>query len=156
MIRTSVPVPFGGFRCMTLEENRKNNPVHKLIKLDKEDRHLLKEHSFSFRSKGGKRGIYVRTSTGGKDINLHNLILPKKEGFVVDHVNRNTLDNRRCNLRYATRSQNCMNKKMKQWRASIFYNNRSIHLGFFSNKKNAARKVKREAKELFGEYCGEF
>lgn len=166
MIRTSVPVPFGGF-CMTQKEIRKNNPVHKLIKLDKEDRYLLKEHSWRLDSHG-----YPVCRYKNKYVRIHGLILPKKEGFMVDHINRNILDNRRCNLRYVTRQQNVMNSSMrkdntsgykgifwfkrnKKWQASIGFQKKSIHLGFFLTKEEAASAYQKKAKELFGAYIGE-
>lgn len=39
-------------------------------------------------------------------------IMGYREGYVVDHKNRNTLDHTRENLRYATRQQNCRNRIM--------------------------------------------
>lgn len=39
----------------------------------------------------------------------HLMILPRREGLLVDHANMNTLDNRRANLRYATKAQNVQN-----------------------------------------------
>lgn len=43
---------------------------------------------------------------------LHRELLDFPEGQVTDHINRNGLDNRRCNLRVATTSQNAFNRKV--------------------------------------------
>src|SRR4051812_44709094 len=48
---------------------------------------------------------------------MHKMILEVPEGFLVDHKNQNTFDNRRDNLRQATRAQNntnCAPRKHKQ------------------------------------------
>ncbi len=78
-------------------------------------------------------------------IQMHRIVLPPKTGFDTDHINGNTLDNRRSNLRYATRSQNNMNrfeKRLtsyspfkgvcwrpipKRWKAYIKINKKQIH-----------------------------
>lgn len=46
---------------------------------------------------------YVRSSG---QLYLHHLALSKRKDFVVDHINGNTLDNRRINLRYLTSAEN--------------------------------------------------
>jgi hypothetical protein len=53
---------------------------------------------------------------------MHRVILglEKGDGFLVDHINRNTLDNRRCNLRIVTPSQNRMNSKVRSDSATGF------------------------------------
>jgi HNH endonuclease len=38
---------------------------------------------------------------------MHHVILPRIKGHEIDHINRNTLDNRKENLRYVTHAQNC-------------------------------------------------
>ena len=63
--------------------------------------------------------------TGGvwkdrKVIQLYNLILPHKEGFEIDHINGVGLDNRKENLRYATRQQNQRNQRPQKNRSSKY------------------------------------
>lgn len=85
---------------------------------------------------------------------------------LVDHINLNKLDNRRCNLRIATHSQNSQNRdklnkrctskyvgvrKTPQgnWSAQI----KNKYLGRFDNEEDAARRYNEEALKLFGEHA---
>lgn len=82
---------------------------------------------------------------------LHNLIKGKPtRGHVVDHINGNSLDNRKDNLRIVTVSVNNRNrvnaksdntvgvsKRNNTWRAFISYMDRSIHLGTYKSKQEA-------------------
>lgn len=45
---------------------------------------------------------------------MHKLILPTEKGFVIDHINKDGLDNRRVNLRIATVSQNLQNSRTRK------------------------------------------
>src|SRR5690242_18564371 len=55
------------------------------------------------------KGYAVRVERGIR-VFMHHVIRPPKEGFEVDHKNRNRADNRSSNLRYATASQNRANR----------------------------------------------
>ena len=54
---------------------------------------------------------YILNSDGkrNKSIQLHRYLLEPSESLVVDHINHNTLDNRRNNLRIASTTQNKQN-----------------------------------------------
>lgn len=67
----------------------------------------LKEESKYNRDKNG----YARTCIRGNRIRLHTLIMGKKEGYEIDHINRDKLDNRKSNLRFVTHAENNINRK---------------------------------------------
>lgn len=56
---------------------------------------------------------YVSTKIDKKNVLLHHFIIGRpEEGMVVDHINGDGLDNRRENLRHATKKQNSQNKNV--------------------------------------------
>jgi hypothetical protein len=93
------------------------------------------------------------------------------EGTEVDHIDGNTFDNRRSsNLRLCTHHQNLINKKIqknnitgfkgvvyreknKKYSAQIQCNNKSIHLGMFSNPIDAALAYNAAALKYHGEFA---
>jgi len=89
---------------------------------------------------------------------------------MVDHANRDGLDNRRANLRPATRSQNARNRTVRsdsvsgfkgvywdaraqRWEARIYVAGRGIWLGRFDDLVDAARAYDAAAREHYGEYA---
>jgi AP2 domain/HNH endonuclease len=123
---------------------------------------------FSPRTKGfyARRSIYP--STGAS---MHRVILDANPGQIVDHINRNTLDNRRANLRFATISQSNQNTRVlttrnksgfrgvslvratKKWRVVISLNGRNIDLGRFACIKDAALAYDTAARKLYGDFA---
>jgi hypothetical protein len=129
------------------------------------------------------KGYIVRHSPRGqpgqgKLIYMHRLILARmlgrqlQVGEEVDHKNGTRHDNRRQNLRLATRQQNVSNqtklhkdntsgvrgvywyKPSRKWCARIGHNGTQSNLGYFETKQEAAATYQLAALELFGEFKG--
>ena len=66
-------------------------------------------------SAGGKRGYYAVRNfyVNGKRMAelMHRKIMNPVDGLDVDHINHNTIDNRRENLRVCTRKENIANSR---------------------------------------------
>jgi len=113
---------------------------------------------------------YARGSRAGDRSKplMHKLLT---DWALVDHINGNGLDNRRENLREATRNQNMWNRRKggattsrfkgvsrypqdhSRWIASIAVERRKHHLGIFANEVNAAIAYDTAARFHFGEFA---
>jgi hypothetical protein len=109
-----------------------------------------------------------RRDGGYMNIRMHQLILRPQPGEVVDHMNGNGLDNRKCNLRTCSQAQNVRNSRARgvsiykgvcstpsgKWRARIWLNSkRSLWLGVFDSEVAAAAAYNNAALQLHGEYA---
>lgn len=100
----------------------------------------------------GRKKVYLQ---------LHRFITNCPDNMVVDHINHNTLDNRRCNLRIVTKRQNCSNSRVNKsgyvgvcfikswnvWKAYYNIGNKSYSLGFYKDKEFAIKARKQWEEE---------
>ena len=89
---------------------------------------------------------------------------------IIDHINRDKLDNRKCNLRISDKTGNNRNvglqknntsgitgvgwnRQMNKWIAQITVNYKTIYLGSFNDKEDAIKCRLMAEKKYFGEYA---
>jgi len=133
------------------------------VLIDDEDYERLKGFKYNVYRGDEERGLYYfsrnlyvdgkRTMT-----RLHRDVMGciKGDRKTVDHINGNTLDCRKVNLRICTNTENCRNakthknntsgvkgvcwsKSSKKWQAHIRVDYIRIHLGLFTNIKDAEK-----------------
>lgn len=124
-----------------------NNSRRKVI-VDDEDYIRVSQYAWYLNSR-----YIVHTFNHSDKVKLHHFILGRPlPPYQIDHINRNTFDNRKSNLRMVTASTNMQNRnfgcgvkrtndKMK-WFAQIERNRKVIYLGVFTRKKDGIEAVK--------------
>ena len=152
------------------------DPSYRLIPLTREQNAMVDTADFEWLSRWNWRAnwnphtnSYYATRVEMPErpyIAMHSEII----GSMADHVNRNTLDNRRHNLRPANYSQNGANQslqsnntsgfigvswaaKLGKWVSYITVDRHRIHLGYFADKLQAAQAYDLAALKHFGEFA---
>lgn len=110
-------------------------------------------------------------SLDDRKVKMHRLIMGVIDSkILVDHINHDGLDNRKNNLRLATKSQNCKNRRSARnssskylgvsknkkgyFTAQIGLGNKKVKpLGSFSNELDAAIAYNEAAKVIHGEFA---
>lgn len=115
---------------------------------------------------------YVKGTVEGKKVTLHRYLLGFPQG-IVDHINRNKDDNRKCNLRICTMSESNRNRgvqrsnkigikgvafcqqrdRQSKYKAQINVDGRRIFLGWHRTKDEAKKIYDEAAKKYFGEFA---
>ena len=100
---------------------------------------------------------------------MHHEILGETKGRQIDHIDRNKLNNRKCNLRFVTRSQNQQNyirkdntsgvigvykhKASNKWAAQTYKKGKIVFLGYFDDKADAAKAYDSAVLKHFGPHA---
>jgi hypothetical protein len=114
---------------------------------------------------------YVRRSIKKENgrwsaISMHQEVMGKKDGYIIDHIDGNGLNNQRSNLRHVTNRQNCQNKHTYktskypgvawksyrcEWESNIRVDGVNRALGYFKTELEAFLVYKNAVKKLTGE-----
>jgi len=169
-------LPASSFVPFLLENSMKRIPLSRgqYALVDDEDYEKVNKYKWNAVPNNKTYRASSRCTGNGKNIRMHRFIMNAPKNMDVDHINHDTLDNRKCNLRICTRSQNLMNAKkrsgcsskykgvtyskspkdrcLKKWVACIYYKS-PISLGRHKTEIEAALAYNKAAKKYFGEYA---
>lgn len=142
-----------------------SNTANKFM-FDKQDYNLIKKYCWY-----ENKAHYLLTRINSrKQLLLHRLITNAPSGKCVDHINKNTFDNRRLNLRICKQKENnkntairCDNKSgyigvnwkktLNKWVATIACDGHHIYLGCYVNIEDAIKARLQAEKHYFKEYA---
>lgn len=152
-----------------------NSPKYglKYFFIDGEDFVKVKEYTWWLNYSKHTDSFYIdseyRNNKKRVKIKLHRYLVNCPKGMVVDHIDGNTLNNCRSNLRICKLSENSRNrrdtpsssiykgvfliKRDNVYTAAIRYKNNLIYLGRFKNEVNAAKAYNEAAIKYFGEFA---
>lgn len=136
--------------------------------VDAEDYPWLSKHKW-YAIKSDIR-FYAYRAHRKRNISMHRQIMNAPKNMFVDHIDGNSLNNTKANLRLATSIQNTWNRrkynvpsrskfkgtvwvKKQKWQARICINGKRLYLGSFNNEADAARAYDKKAAELFGQFA---
>lgn len=138
--------------------------------VDETDYEYLNQWNWYARS--GDGCVYASRSNSKAKIaiNMHVVLLPAPDGKEPDHIDGDSLNNRRNNLRLVTHQENMWNRKpvtgssskfkgvswqtaTQYWKAYIKINEKQVHLGCFWDEVDAAIAYNKAAKALHGEFA---
>jgi len=137
--------------------------------IDAADAESVTKHNWRLQPASSGRHFYVSASIRGIATALHRFIMKPKSGMVVDHINFDCLDNRRCNLRVCTHSQNlqnayrprgssrfkgvCFVSSQNRWVANICANGIPRRLGSFKSEVEAAIAYDKAAAKMHKKFA---
>lgn len=94
----------------------------KVVLIDDEDVDIFNKYNWHISDSGYAvwRGLI---NGKNKTIRLHRLIMHADEDQIIDHINRNKLDNRKSNLRFTTCAENLRNTSQYEKAKCYYYDN---------------------------------
>ena len=146
----------------------------KVALVDDEDFEYLSQWKwYANKSSGNYYAITTKLVNGvffNYKLLMHRVIMNEPYKLSVDHINHNTLDNRKCNLRVCTHAENMYNNKLSKnnttgfkgvrfnknsnkYLAYIGYQNKDIFLGSYKTIIEAAEAYNKAANKFFGKFA---
>lgn len=140
--------------------------------LDIDDLDIINKYKFHIYKNSTNAKFYARCykeTINGKEKSdsMHRLIMNTPSGLQTDHINRDTLDNRRCNLRICTIAENKQNqdtqknnkssgyknvywcKEQNKWRVALRLNQKLISFGRYEELEDAIKVAEDARKKMF-------
>lgn len=111
------------------------------VKLDRLDYDGIKQLGGKWTPTIKRNRLYLQKRIGGKIIELQRYIMKPQKGEYVDHINHDTLDNRRSNLRICTNAANIRNGKIRN-------NNSSGYTGVFQKRDKWGARIRVNYKNI--------
>lgn len=142
--------------------------------VDDDEYEILSKYKWYPNNERGKlyarRSIYPNGQKSKITISMHRQILAAQKGQICDHINMDTLDNRKCNLRLCNRSQNSQNRNAlssnssgykgvswdvtkNKWQVQIQARKKHIKLGRYFCIIKAAKAYDNAAIKYHGEFA---
>jgi hypothetical protein len=142
-------------------------------KVDERDYDELAQFNWTYGTGGGYVTRQIPCMRNGERAQklayMHRVIMQTPAGMVTDHINHDTLDNRRSNLRVCTRAENSRNQskylgakasaykgvkrttgvRRESWEARV----RKNYLGCYATEEEAALAYDRAAEAMYGEFA---
>lgn len=125
---------------------------------DKDDYLKVRKHTWYSTDISGDKYIFTRIKVDGiiKTVLLHRFLMNPSNKNDIDHINNNSLDNRKINLRECSHSCNMRNRRknkpgsskykgvyfykpLNKWNAQIEIKGKKIHLGYYQDEIEAAK-----------------
>jgi hypothetical protein len=139
--------------------------------VDAEDFEKLNKDKWYLFENKNKSNFYAARTECRKNVFMHRRIMNAPNGAIVDHINRDSLDNRKANLRFVTNMQNCwnsergffkgsskykgvsLNNRSGKWTAHINHGGKRINLGTFETEIEAANAYDTAAQAYRGQFA---
>lgn len=151
-----------------IDVSTKKHP-NTFVMVDDEDYEGLSKYKWCL-SHSKRNKYYVTRSIV---IKMHHTLIDRIPGMVIDHIDGNTLNLQKSNLRVCSRQENCWNYrrpkkpesqskyigvtkggyKKKPFRAWLTHNGKTIALGYFETEMEAALAYDKKSKELHGKFA---
>lgn len=145
---------------------------HLKVLIDDEDIDLVKDYYWTVVN-SNKTGIRLYAFSSKLKKVMHRVIMSPPDNMQVDHINGDSLDNRKYNLRICTVSDNNKNRPISKlnksgatgvgwhkkgnsgnygWKAYIKVNKKLINLGFYDTFEEALEVRLKAEEKYFGEF----